>query len=162
MSIVKTHSFAYDVIDHEHHGIASELMGMMNRKEGAEAVIQKVRELAGLTAPDQPIPSTHRYIAMMCILNLGARSFSHFLNAVERYQHLIFALGRDKPEKQDLLMAVHDFWKYNSQMKVIVIDKYLQYGVVEAADVASLVFGELSKSAISEDEAHPVPTVWTN
>ncbi|KAJ9092035.1 hypothetical protein QFC21_007015 [Naganishia friedmannii] len=154
--------FPYESPDHEHHAIASELMGMMNRKEGAEAVIQKVREVAGLTAPDQPIPSTHRYIAMMCILNLGARSFSHFLNAVERYQHLIFALGRDKPEKQDLLMAVHDFWKYNSQMKVIVIDKYLQYGVVEAADVVSMVFGELSKPAISEDDAHPVPTVWTN
>ncbi|KAJ9108107.1 hypothetical protein QFC19_002572 [Naganishia cerealis] len=154
--------FPYESSDHEHHAIASELMGMMNRKEGAETVIQKVRDLAGLTAPDQPIPSTHRYIAMMCILNLGARSFSHFLNAVERYQHLIFALGRDKPEKQDLLMAVHDFWKYNGQMKVIVIDKYLQYGVVEAADVVSLIFGELSKPAISEDEEHPTPTVWTN
>lgn len=135
---------------------------MMNRKESAEAVVQKVRDLAGLTAPDQPIPSTHRYVAMMCILNLGARSFSHFLNAIERYQQLIFALGRDKSEKRDLLMAVHDFWRYNGQMKVIVIDKYLQYGVVEASDVVSLLFGELSKPALHEEEGHPLPTVWTN
>jgi nuclear cap-binding protein subunit 1 len=137
-------------------------MGMMSRKETAEAVVQKVRDLAGLTTPDQPIPSAHRYVAMMCILNLGARSFSHFLNAIERYQQLIFALGRDKSEKRDLLMAVHDFWRYNGQMKVIVIDKYLQYGVVEASDVVSLLFGELSKPAINEESGHPVPTVWTN
>jgi nuclear cap-binding protein subunit 1 len=148
--------------DHEHYTIAAELMGMMSRKETAEAVVQKVRDLAGLTTPDQPIPSAHRYVAMMCILNLGARSFSHFLNAIERYQQLIFALGRDKSEKRDLLMAVHDFWRYNGQMKVIVIDKYLQYGVVEASDVVSLLFGELSKPAINEESGHPVPTVWTN
>lgn len=137
-------------------------MGMMSRKESAEAVVQKVRDLAGLTAPDQPIPSAHRYVAMMCILNLGARSFSHFLNAVERYQQLIFALGRDKAEKRDLLIAVHDFWRYNAQMKVIVIDKYLQYGVVEASDVVSLLFGELSKPAVNEEKEHPIPTVWTS
>lgn len=134
----------------------------MNRKESAEAVVQKVRDLAGLTAPDQPIPATYRYVAMMCILNLGARSFSHFLNAIERYQQLIFALGRDKSEKRDLLMAVHDFWRYNGQMKVIVIDKYLQYGVVEASDVVSLLFAELSKPALHEEEGQPLPTVWTN
>lgn len=148
--------------DHEHYAIAAELMGMMSRKESAEAVVQKVRDLAGLSSPDQSIPSTYRYIAMMCILNLGARSFSHFLNAVERYQQLIFALGRDKSEKRDLLMTVHDFWRYNGQMKVIVIDKYLQYGVVEASDVVALLFGELSKPAINEEPGHPIPTVWTN
>lgn len=158
----RSNSILIFALDHEHHGIAAELMGMMSSKESAEAVVQKVRDLAGLSTPDQPIPSTHRYIAMMCILNLGARSFSHFLNAVERYQQLIFALGRDKSEKRDLLLAVHDFWRYNGQMKVIVIDKYLQYGVVEASDVVALLFGELSKPAINEEPGHPIPTVWTN
>ncbi|KIY47596.1 hypothetical protein FISHEDRAFT_45060 [Fistulina hepatica ATCC 64428] len=94
------------------------------------------------------------------LLHVGSRSFSHLLNAIERYLPLLRSLagqssskdvGRDADKKEgdsrgspaakrDILNATAAFWRENSQLVVIVFDKLMQYQVVDPSDVVSWVF----------------------
>ena len=83
-------------------------------------------------------------------MHIGSRSFSHFLNAIERYLPLLRNLtsggisnagGDVNPKaKADILTAAASFWKYNRQMVVIVFDKLMQYQIVDPTDVVAWTF----------------------
>jgi nuclear cap-binding protein subunit 1 len=74
------------------------------------------------------------------LLQLGSRSFSHFLNATERYSDLLRFLTPDPSSRQLVLSAIGSFWRHSSQMRLIAIDKYIQYGVLEGLDVVEWTF----------------------
>lgn len=74
------------------------------------------------------------------LLQLGSRSFSHFLNATERYADLLRHLTPDPASRQILLTAVGSFWRDSSQMRLIAVDKYIQYGVLEGLDIVEWTF----------------------
>lgn len=80
-------------------------------------------------------------MAFQTLLHLGARSFSHFLNATERYLDTLRFLTPDPPSRRLLLESVSSFWKLSGQMQLVTIDKYIQYGVLEGLDVVDWVFG---------------------
>jgi nuclear cap-binding protein subunit 1 len=114
------------------------------------------------------IDSTVRSIAVQSLLHIGSRSFSHLLNAIERYLPLLRNLasggvvgGGGHPEaKADILTASAAFWKRNRQMVSIVFDKLMQYQIVDPNDVVGWTFvngaiigdrGPLSLSAFEWD-----------
>lgn len=87
--------------------------------------------------------STLRSIAIQSLLHIGSRSFSHLLNAIERYLPLLrnFATGgRGNEAKYDILSATASFWKYNRQLVGIVFDKLMQYQIVDPTDVVAWTF----------------------
>ena len=96
------------------------------------------------------IDSVLRSIAIQSLLHTGSRSFSHFLNAVERYLPLLRNLaaggistsgGMPSLEaRMDILTASARFWKRNRQMVGIVLDKLMQYQIVDPTDVVSWAF----------------------
>ena len=81
-----------------------------------------------------------RAIAIQSLLHIGARSFSHFLNAVERYLVVLRAVSGSPEAKIHVLELVSSFWQRSRQMVGIVFDKLMQYQIVEPADVVAWVF----------------------
>ena len=86
-----------------------------------------------------------RSIAIHSLQHIGARSFSHFLNAVERYLILLRALSGSPEAKKHVLELVANFWQRFHQMIGIVFDKLMQYQIVEPADVVGWVFAHSSR-----------------
>lgn len=95
------------------------------------------------------VDSVVRSIAVQSLLHIGSRSFSHFLNAIERYLPLlrnlssggISSLGTSNQEaRMDILTAVADFWRRGRHMIVIVFDKLMQYQIVDPTDVVAWAF----------------------
>src|SRR5258708_11960348 len=94
-----------------------------------------------VTLADGATPySVVRSITMQTLLQVGSRSFSHFLNAVERYLALLRSLGTDPQDKLDFLSAAGSFWPRNGQMVAIVFDKLMQYQIVDPTDIMTWGF----------------------
>jgi nuclear cap-binding protein subunit 1 len=108
------------------------------------------------------IDTTVRNIAMQSLLHIGSRSFSHFLNAIERYLPLLRNLasggvsstgGGGNPEaKFDILAAAAAFWKHNRHMVGIVFDKLMQYQIVDPSDVVAWTFANAQRQAFGAFE----------
>lgn len=77
---------------------------------------------------------------MQILLHVGSRSFSHFLNAIERYLPLLRSLGSAPEDKVDFLNAAGKFWQRNGQMVGIVFDKLMQYQIVDPSDIIAWCF----------------------
>lgn len=96
------------------------------------------------------VDATVRSIAVQSLLSIGSRSFSHLLNAIERYLPLLRSLagggttstgvGGNSEAKGDILTAAAAFWKRNRQMVNIVFDKLMQYQIVDPTDVVAWTF----------------------
>ena len=91
------------------------------------------------------------------ILHLGSRSFSHFLNATERYLDLLRDLTSDAASRRILLESIYQYWRRSSQLRLTTTDKYLQYAILEGLDVADWVF-EGGQSLGGSEE----PDGWTD
>jgi len=107
-----------------------------------DAVKNSLAEMADIN--DDP-DTLVRSITIQSLLHIGARSFSHFLNAVERYLTVLRALSGPPETKGHVLELVANFWKRSHQMVGIVFDKLMQYQIVEPADVAGWVFAHSSR-----------------
>ncbi|GAA5864299.1 hypothetical protein JCM1840_006735 [Sporobolomyces johnsonii] len=88
-----------------------------------------------------------RDMAIQTVLHVGSRSFSHFLNALERYLTLLRNLTPTAEKRQDLLNTVAVFWRRNAQFHLIVLDKLLQYRLAEPSDVIAWVFAPQAEGA---------------
>ena len=71
---------------------------------------------------------------------LGARSFSHFLNVVERYLPVLHTVSGTPDAKFEILEIVSGFWRRNRQFVGIIFDKLMQYQIVDPVDVVSWAF----------------------
>lgn len=81
-----------------------------------------------------------RAIVVQVILHVGARSFSHFLNAIERYLTLLRIFAKETAAKAGVLDTAAQFWNRSSLMVGIVFDKLMQYQVVDPSDVVAWAF----------------------
>lgn len=89
--------------------------------------------------PEQRASSLVRSMVMQSLLHIGSRSFSHFLNAMERYLPLLRSVSVSEG-KTDVLEAAGDFWRKSPQMITIVFDKLMQYQIVDPTNVVSWAF----------------------
>lgn len=81
-----------------------------------------------------------RDIMTQVVLHIGSRSFSHFLNIVERYHALLRQLSSTPSMRLAILTSTTRFWARSPQWVMIVLDKLMQYRIVEPADVVAFVF----------------------
>lgn len=79
-------------------------------------------------------------IATQALLSVGSRSFSHLLNVLERYIALVRELTSTVEARRTFLRTSAKFWRRNPQFLLILLDKLLQYRIVEAADVVEWLF----------------------
>lgn len=142
-------------IAHPHHDAAQSILDLLRDRSKAENVMNALESLRNSLAESAHdaanLDRLPRSIAIQSLLHIGSRSFSHFLNAVERYLPLLRNLaaggisssgGTPSLEaRMDILTASARFWKRNRQMVGIVFDKLMQYQIVDPTDVVSWAFG---------------------
>ncbi|KAI9572404.1 MIF4G like-domain-containing protein [Boletus coccyginus] len=158
-------NFEYEDPSNPYYDATQSILGLLRGRSRAEEVISQTDSLrASLElTPSAPHPYTSidaliRSIGVQSLLSIGCRSFSHLLNAIERYLPLLRGLANPSPAqgggditeaKTDILNAVFTFWKRNRQMIGIVFDKLMQYQIVDPTDVIAWTFGNSAGS--SED-----------
>ncbi|KAJ7122918.1 MIF4G like-domain-containing protein [Mycena epipterygia] len=147
--------FEYDDPAKPHHDAAQSVLNLFRGRAKAEDVISHLDTLKTTleTSDDDEVVNADvliRSIAIQSLLHIGSRSFSHLLNAIERYLPLLrniasggvsSAGGSGNVEaKADILTASAAFWKYNRHMVGIVFDKLMQYQIVDPTDVVGWTF----------------------
>ena len=135
--------------DHPFHTEAVELLKMYRQKVPANEVRTHLMTLQSTTG--EPISKEIAMLATETLLHLGSRSFSHFLNATERYLDLLRSLTPDPASRQSVLEAIGSYWRRSGQMRLTTIDKYIQYGVLEGMDIVDWVFQDDSKPVEEAD-----------
>ncbi|KAF5372027.1 hypothetical protein D9615_008085 [Tricholomella constricta] len=141
--------FEYDDPANPHHDAAQSVLNLFRGRAKAEDVIAHLDSLKTTlegaedadTAPlSVNVDATVRSIAVQSLLHIGSRSFSHLLNAIERYLPLLRAITSSAEAKAGILSAAAAFWKGNRQMVGIVFDKLMQYQIVDPTDVVAWTF----------------------
>ncbi|KAF8883427.1 MIF4G like-domain-containing protein [Infundibulicybe gibba] len=146
--------FEYDDPSNPHHDAAESVLNLFRGRAKAEDVISRLDSLkTSLENADEVhinVDTTVRSIAVQSLLHIGSRSFSHLLNAIERYLPLLRNLASggasntggsgNLEAKADILTAAAAFWKHNRHMVGIVFDKLMQYQIVDPTDVVGWTF----------------------
>ncbi|TFL05453.1 MIF4G like-domain-containing protein [Pterulicium gracile] len=144
-------NFVYDEPGKPHYDAAQTILNLLRSRTKAEEVVEQldVVKQSMETSEDEHIADVDgiiRSIVVQSLLSVGARSFSHLLNALERYLVLLRHISSssegvpNKEAKADILSATSVFWKNNQQMVGIVYDKLMQYQIVDPADVITWAF----------------------
>ncbi|GAA5821849.1 hypothetical protein JCM11251_004742 [Rhodosporidiobolus azoricus] len=142
--------YAYDSPEHTHHAASAAFLKLIRSKapivEAEEELsnFQKALEAEHNLDPEKA-ERVKRDMAVQTVLHVGSRSFSHFLNALERYLTLLRNLTPSASARQHLLTVVAAFWRRNPQFHLIVLDKLLQYRLVDTRDVVIWVFAPESE-----------------
>lgn len=145
-------------IDNPYHEAAQSVLNLFRGRAKAEDVIANLEVLKNTLESAEVghanVNALVRSITMQSLLHIGSRSFSHLLNAIERYLPLLRNLasggassagGGGIPEaKADIMTASASFWKHNRQMIGIVFDKLMQYQIVDPTDVVAWIFSQES------------------
>lgn len=110
--------------------------------------VNRIREqLAQGAYTPETADQTARAVTFQTLLNVGSRSFSHLLNAIERYLPLLRDLAKPAGAKEQLLDETQKFWQQDEQRILIVFDKLMQYQILDPVDIINWCFA----SAPAED-----------
>lgn len=151
-----TPCFTYEAEDHPYHSRAAALSASLRARATAPVILAELESMKReLIVADSSIPEEDsvgkvrteaeaeivvRDIVIQSVLNIGSRSFSHFLNIVERYHGLLRQLSSSPSMRAAILASTTRFWARSAQWVLIVFDKLMQYRIVEPADVINFVF----------------------
>ncbi|KAI0052632.1 cap binding protein 80-PB [Auriscalpium vulgare] len=142
--------YDYDDPSAPHHDSAQSVLNQLRGRAKPEDVMSLLESLkitlVETADGDINVDSVIRSIAVQSLLHIGSRSFSHFLNAIERYLLVLRNLASGGADaKADLLSVVSTFWRRNRQMISIVFDKLMQYQIVDPTDVVGWVFTHMTE-----------------
>ncbi|OCF55167.1 nuclear cap-binding protein subunit 1 [Kwoniella mangroviensis CBS 10435] len=147
----------YEKPDHPLHTEAKELLQLFRSKTSPSDIRTHIENLPNSSSGNgESISEDIRKMVFETLLHLGSRSFSHFLNATERYLDLLRYLTSESSSRKLLLESVWTYWKYSHQMKLISIDKYLQYGILEGLDIVEYLFESADSDEVEEGDG------WTD
>ncbi|WWD15707.1 hypothetical protein CI109_100129 [Kwoniella shandongensis] len=143
----------YGQADHPLNAEAAELLQLLRQKLPTAELISHMEGMPNASSgPGEPLFPAFRRMIVETILHLGSRSFSHFLNATERYIDVLRYLTPDPSSRRVLLEGVASYWGRSSQMRLVTVDKYIQYGILEGLDVIDWIFADDgAESAASEE-----------
>ncbi|KAF8803946.1 hypothetical protein BYT27DRAFT_6725890 [Phlegmacium glaucopus] len=147
-------AYEYEDISNPHHDAAQAVLNLLRGRPAIDAAISHLESLKSTLELSEEghvnVDSIVRSIVVQSLLHIGSRSFSHFLNAIERFLPILRYLSSggvssaggsgNSEAKADILTAAAAFWKYNRQMVAIVFDKLMQYQIVDPTDVVGWTF----------------------
>lgn len=148
--------------EHPHNAAAKQLLGMLRQKKDTEdlnGVLAEVRnrEIENGSTKEYA-DEVARDIFVQSVLLLGAKSFSHVLNVIERYVHLslimfrhrmltqhrcldvLRGLNQNPAERLHTVRIISRFWKSNTQLLGILLDKFMNYRIIDPTSIISWVF----------------------
>ncbi|POW03729.1 hypothetical protein PSTT_10910, partial [Puccinia striiformis] len=130
-------TFEYEDPAHRDHLAALDVVQLLKHKEPVSRLLDyltKMQERLTNEGVQESVQDVTREVAIQSLLNVGSRSFSHFLNVLERYLELLKTLTNSASSRAILLKTVTKFWKKNGQFELIIIDKLLEYRVIDPID----------------------------
>lgn len=131
-------------LDHPYHAMASAVLNSLRAKNSIEQIEQTLESmknaprLESLTANERE--DFIRELFTECVLMLGSKSFSHVLNVIERYLTILQRMNSTPEARLHTVKIVAQFWKNNTQFMGILLDKMLNYRVVDAIAIVKWVF----------------------
>ncbi|KAL1917043.1 uncharacterized protein VTP21DRAFT_5241 [Calcarisporiella thermophila] len=115
------------------HNESTELLTKLRRKVGADEILQTLENFG-------QGEEASRELFIECALLLGSKSFSHVMNVVERYLSVFQNLNSTPEAKLHTVRIVARFWNKNKQFMGILMDKLLNYRVVDANSIVHWTF----------------------
>ncbi|KAG0150049.1 hypothetical protein CROQUDRAFT_652715 [Cronartium quercuum f. sp. fusiforme G11] len=146
--------YTYEFKDHPHHLACSDIVQLLKRKEPVSRLTEYLGKMAERLRKDEGLEeeeasTLERSLATQAILFVGSRSFSHFLNVLERYLELLKTLTTNRGQRLELLRTVKSFWSLNPEFELIVLDKLLEYRIVKPVELLSHVFNSSNRREIN-------------
>ncbi|KAG2179839.1 hypothetical protein INT43_003625 [Umbelopsis isabellina] len=130
--------------EHPHSAIAKQILGMLRQKKDADELNGvlaelKQRELESGQTQEQA-DDTAREVFTQCVLLLGAKSFSHVLNVIERCLEVLRSLNQNPAERLHTVRIIARFWKSNTQLLGVLLDKFMNYRIIDPTSIISWIF----------------------
>ncbi|KAI8333346.1 armadillo-type protein [Chlamydoabsidia padenii] len=137
-------NFSYASPDHPLNSSAKKVVEALRSKKSVEELrelLDNIKQEIANQEPDEVARACAvQDLFVQCLLLVGCKSFSHVLNVVERYLEVMRHLNGTHEEKMRTVKTVATFWKSNTQFLCILLDKLLNYRIVDPTSVIAWVF----------------------
>ncbi|PNY03885.1 nuclear cap-binding protein subunit 1-like [Trifolium pratense] len=118
--------------------LSGQLNEMVKGKAPVREIISWIEESV---FPNNSLEVTLR-VVVQTLLNIGSKSFTHLITVLERYGQVISKICPDEDKQIMLIAEVGSFWKSNTQMTAIAIDRMMGYRLVSNLAIVRWVFSE--------------------
>ncbi|KAK7395978.1 hypothetical protein VNO78_16633 [Psophocarpus tetragonolobus] len=140
-----------DSKDSNEHVLSEELSNMVKGKAPVREIISWIDESV---FPNNGLEVTLR-VVVQTLLNIGSKSFTHLIIVLERYGQVFAKVCPDQDKQVMLIAEVSSFWKSNTQMTAIAIDRMMGYRLVSNLAIVRWVF-----SAENIEQFHTSDRPW--
>lgn len=122
----------------EEHALSAELSGKVKGRQTVREIISWVEESV-LLNHDWEVTLT---VIAQTLLDIGSKSFTHLMTVLERYGKVFDRLCPDQDKQVRLIAEVSMYWKNNTQMTAIAIDRMMGYRLISNLAIVRWVFSE--------------------
>lgn len=129
---------AEDGKENNEHLLSGQLNDMVKGKVPVREIISWIDESV---FSNNSLEVTLR-VVVQTLLNIGSKSFTHLITVLERYGQVISKICPDEDKQIMLIAEVSSFWKSNTQMTAIAIDRMMSYRLVSNLAIVRWVFSE--------------------
>ncbi|KAF9426538.1 Component of the cap-binding complex (CBC) [Podila epigama] len=137
-------TWKFESPEHPYHAMASAVLNSLRAKNSIEQIEQTLESMKNAPRLEGLTPTQRedfiRELFIECVLMLGSKSFSHVLNVIERYMSILQRMNNTPEARLHTVKIVAQFWKNNTQFMGILLDKMLNYRVVDAIAIVKWVF----------------------
>ncbi|KAL2918616.1 Nuclear cap-binding protein subunit 1 [Polyrhizophydium stewartii] len=116
-----------------------EILSKVRRYASGESVDIGGEPFVAQTAAGAP-DDVAREMLVHCVMLQGRKSFSHVLNVVERYLHLLQRWNGTVEARLHTIQATAEFWQSNTQFIEIIFDKLTNYRIVDPKTILLWIF----------------------
>ncbi|KAI8910107.1 MIF4G like-domain-containing protein [Gorgonomyces haynaldii] len=130
--------------------LAQELNRRLTAKQEEALIRESLQQIeTHISASGDPAHAVQvaRQVLMESVMFQGSKSFSHVLSVVERYIHLLQHLNSTPEAKQHSVQVIVQFWRDNTQFLEIILDKLVNYRVIDPKSIITFV---VSPEVLSE------------
>lgn len=121
---------------------AADLISAISARDSEDdirMILAKVDLHSGETDPMADSEILTRNVLMNCIMHQGSKSFSHILNVIEKYLTLLQSMNETPEARSHTVLHVFSFWASNTQFLEIILDKFVNYRIVDPRSILSHV-----------------------
>ncbi|OAY71128.1 Nuclear cap-binding protein subunit 1 [Ananas comosus] len=133
-------NFKYQADDNqegtEGHKLSKDLNNMVRGRKNAQEISSWLEENI---IPEHGSKFALEVVAQT-LLDIGSKSFTHLITVLERYGQIIGKLCPDHDTQVLLMDVVGSYWKNNTQMTAIAIDRMMGYRLISNLAIVKWVF----------------------
>ncbi|PKA60876.1 Nuclear cap-binding protein subunit 1 [Apostasia shenzhenica] len=122
--------------------LSLELNSMVKGRKPAHEIISWIEDNV---VPAHGIKFTNE-VVIQNLLDIGSKSFTHLITVLERYGQVISRLCSDESMQVLVIDEVSSYWKNNTQMTAIAIDRMMGYRLISNLAIVSWVFSDVNVS----------------